>query len=162
MGERGVSRKDYERICSELNNTRHKDHPYEYDTLSEEEKEALQYWIEHAIQPAQKADERHSSYGLKHDYERETKLYVSHAQFKGAMLVAGYQPTEKGEQSWHFKIQPTYDERRFLHGVASQNKVARLPTYRSTPQGEQDPQVNSLVHKVLASHKGGDTYAVMM
>ena len=157
-----MSIKDYERLCSELNNTRHKDHPHEYDTLSQEEKDTLQYWIERAIQPAPKADERHSSYGLKHDYERETKLYVSHAQFKGAMLIAGYLPTAKGEQSWHFKIQPTYDERRFSPEVARHNKLASLPTYRSTPQGEQDPQVNSLVQKVLASHRGGDTYAVMM
>ncbi len=36
-----MSRKDYERLCSELNNTRHKDHPHEYDTLSQEEKEAF-------------------------------------------------------------------------------------------------------------------------
>ena len=130
-----MSRKDNERLCSELNNTRQKDHPHEYDTLSQAEKEALQYWIEHAIQPAQKADEHHSSYGLKHDYERETKLFVSHAQFKGAMLVAGYQPSEKGEQSWHFKIQLTYDERHFSPEVARQNKRARLPTYRSTCAG---------------------------
>ena len=157
-----MSREDYERLCSELDNTRQKDHPHEYDTLSHEEKEALQYWIEQAIQTAEKADERHSSYELKHDYARETKLYVSHAQFKGAMLVAGYQPTEKGEQSWHFKIQPTYDERRFSPEVACQNKGASLPTYRSTPQGEQDPQLNFLVQKVLASHRSGDTYAVMM
>ena len=157
-----MSRKDYQRLCSELDNTRQKDHPHAYDTLSQEEREALQYWIERAIQPALKADEGHSSYGLKHEYERETKLFVSHAQCKGAMLVAGFQPTEKGEQSWHFKIQPTYDERRFSPEVARQNKVASLPTYRSTPQGEQDPQLNFLVQKVLASHRSGDTYAVMM
>ena len=157
-----MSRKDYERLCSELDNTRHKDHPHEYDTLSQEEKETLQYWIEHAIQHAQKADERHSSYGLKRDYERETNLYVSHAQFKGAMLVAGYQPTEKSEQSWHFNIQPTYDERRFSHEVARQNKVSSLPVYRSTPQGEQDPQLHFLVQKVLASYEGSDTSAAMM
>jgi hypothetical protein len=157
-----MSREDYERLCSELDNTRQKDHPHEYDTLSQEEKETLQYWIEHAIQPAPKAEERHSSYGLKRDYERETKLYVSHAQFKGAMLVAGYQPTEKGEQSWHFNIQPAYDERRFSPEIAHHNKGASFPIYRSTPQGEQDPQLNSLVQKVLASYGGGDTSAVMM
>ena len=157
-----MSRKDYERLCSELHNTRHKDHPYEYDRLSQEEKEALQYWIEHAIQPAPKVDERHSSYGLKRDYERETKVYVSHAQVKGAMLIAGYLPTAKGEQSWHFTIQPTYDERRFSPEVARHNKGASLPTYRSTPRGEQDPHINSLVQKVLASHRCSDTYAVMM
>jgi hypothetical protein len=157
-----MSRKDFERLCSELHNTRHKDHPSEYDTLSQEEKEALQYWIEHAIQPAPKVDARHSSYGLKHDYERETKVYVSHAQFKGAMLIAGYQPIEKSEQSWHFHIQPTCDERRFSPEAARHNKGASLPTYRSTPQGEQDPHLHSLVQRVLASRRGGDTSAVMM
>ena len=157
-----MSRKDYERLCSELDNTRQKDHPHAYDALSQEEREALQYWIERAIQPAQKADERHSSYGLKHEYERETKLYVSHAQFKGAMLIAGYLPTEKGEQNWHFKIKPAYDEKSFSHDAASQNKRLRLPAYRSTPQGEQDPQLNALVQKILASHGSDDTYAVMI
>jgi hypothetical protein len=157
-----MSRKDYEQLCSELDNTRQKDHPHAYDALSQEEREALQYWIEHAIQPAQKADERHSSYGLKHEYERETKVFVSHSQFKGAMLIAGYLPTEKSEQNWHFMIKPTYDEKSFSHDVASQNKKARLPAYRSTPQGEQDPQLHTLVQKVLASRRGGDTYAIML
>ncbi|GAC1342144.1 MAG: hypothetical protein NVSMB27_00610 [Ktedonobacteraceae bacterium] len=157
-----MSRKDYEQLCSELDNTRQKDHPHAYDALSQEERETLQYWIEHAIQPAQKADERHSSYGLKHEYERETNVYVSHAQFKGAMLVAGYQPIEKSEQNWHFKIKPTYDEKSFSHDVASQNKKTRQPAYRSTPQGEPDPQLSALVQKVLASHRDDDTYAVMI
>src|SRR2546429_3909685 len=150
-----MSSKDYEQLCSELDNTRQKDPPRVYDTLSQEAREVLQYWIEHAIQPALKADEHYSSYGLKHEYERETKLYVSHAQFKGAMLVAGYLPTEKGEQNWHFKIKPTYD-------VSSQNKRTRLPAYRSTPQGEQDPQLDALVQKALASHRGDDSYSVMI
>ena len=157
-----MSSKDYERLCSELDNTRQKDHPHAYDTLSHEEREALQYWIERAIQPALKADEGHSSYGLKHEYERETKLFVSHAQFKGAMLIAGYLPTEKGEQNWHFKIKPAYDEKSFSHDVASQNKRLHLSAYRSTPQGEQDPGLNALIQKVLASHRGDDTYGVMI
>ena len=150
-----MSSKDYEQLCSELDNTRQKDHPRVYDTLSQEEREVLQYWIEHTIQPALKADEHYSSYGLKHEYERETKLYVSHAQFKGAMLIAGYLPTEKGEQNWHFKIKPTYD-------VSSQNKRTRLPAYTSTPQSEQDPQLDALVQKALASHRGDDSYSVMI
>src|SRR5690242_9717683 len=156
-----MSRKEYERLCSQLDNTRQKDHPHAYDALSQEEREALQYWIERAIQPALKADERHSSYGLKHEYERETTLYVSHAQFKGAMLVAGYLPTEQGEQNWHFKIKPTYDEKSFSHDVARQNKRLRLPAYRSDHQSEQDPVLKALVQKALASHRDDDTYAVM-
>src|SRR5438045_9740629 len=118
-----MSRKVYERHGTELDNTRQKDHPQSYDALSQEEREALQYWIERAIQPALKADERHSSYGLKHEYERETKVYVSHAQFKGAMLIAGYLPTEKGEQNWQFKIKPTDNEKGISHEAAKQHKT---------------------------------------
>ncbi len=157
-----MSRTDYERLCSELDNTRQKDHPHAYEALSQEQRDALQYWIERAIQPALKADERHSSYGLKHEYEHETKLFVSHAQFKGAMLMAGYLPTEQGEQNWHFKIKPTYNDKSFSRDIASQNRRLRLPAYRSTPQGEQDPGLNALVQKVLASHRGDDTYSVMI
>jgi hypothetical protein len=76
-------------------------------------------------------------------------------RLRTAMLVAGYLPTEKGEQNWHFKIKPTYD-------VSSQNKRTRLPAYRSAPQGEQDPQLNALVQKALASHRGDDSYSVMI
>ena len=78
------------------------------------------------------------------------------------MLIAGYLPTEKGEQNWHFKIKPIYDEKHFSHDVSSQNKRLRLSTYRSTPQGEQDPQLNALVQKALASHRDDDSYSVMI
>ena len=145
-----MSREDYERMSSELENTRQKDHPRAYDTLSLEEKEALQYWIEHAIQTATKIDDDHTSYGLKYEYERETKLYVSNAQFKGAMLVAGYQPVKKGEQNWHFLIQPAHEERR----TSRQNQRIHEPTYRSTPPGEQDPQFDALVQGALAFRRG--------
>ena len=152
-----MSRTDYEQVCSELENTRHKDHPRAYDTLSQEEKEALQYWIEHAIQPATKADDHYSSYGLKHEYERETKLYVSNAQFKGAMLIAGYQPIEKGEQSWHFMIQPAGAEHRLVQDVTHQYKTGRVATYRGTPQGVQDAQLDAFIQKAMASRKGSLT-----
>lgn len=144
-----MSREDYERICSELDDTRQRDHPRAYDTLSQEEKAALQYWIEHAIQAATKVDDTYSSYGLKREYERETNLYVSNAQFKGAMLIAGYLPIKKGEQSWHFKIQPSREERSALH----QNQRIHEPIYRSVPQGEQDPQYDALVQAALAFRK---------
>ncbi len=144
-----MSREDYERICVELDGTRQQDHPRAYDILSLEEKNALQYWIEHAIQTAPKIDDQYSSYGLKREYERETKLYVSNAQFKGAMLVAGFQPVKKSEQSWHFMIQPAYEERSALH----QNQRIHEPTYRSVPQGKQDPQFDTLVQAAFALRK---------
>lgn len=157
-----MSRIDYERICLELDNTRQKDHPRAYDELSQAEKEALQYWIEHAIQPATKADEHQSSYGLKHEYARETKCYVSNAQFKGAMLVAGYLPTKKGEQNWHFTITPIDNEPGIAQQSARQNKRGGVRAYRCTSPGEQDPHLNALVQKALASPKGNTTYSVMI
>jgi len=144
-----MSREDYERISSELDNTRQRDHPRAYDALSPEEKDALQYWIGHAIQTATKADDDYSSYGLKREYERETNLYVSNAQFKGAMLVAGYLPIKKGEQNWHFKIQPSHEERSALQ----QNQRIHEPIYRSVPKGEQDPQFDALVQAALTFRK---------
>ena len=144
-----MSREDYERICAELDDTRQKDHPRAYDELSVEEKDALQYWIEHAIQTATKVDDNYSSYGLKHEYERETNLYVSNAQFKGAMLVAGYQPVKASEQSWHFTIQPAYEE----HRTSRQNQKIHKPIYRSTPQGGQDPQFVALLQAALTFRK---------
>jgi hypothetical protein len=144
-----MSREDYELICSELDNTRQRDHPRAYDALSPQEKDALQYWIAHAIQAATKVDDDHSSYGLKHEYERETKLYVSNAQFKGAMLIAGYLPIKKGDQSWHFKIQPSRADRNAL----PQNQRVHEAAYRSVPQGEQDPRYDELVQAALTFRK---------
>lgn len=145
-----MSREDYERISSELDAARQKDHPRAYDTLSPQEKDAILYWIEHAIQPATKSDEDHSSYGLKFEYERETQLYVSNAQFKGAMLVAGYLPNKPSEQNWHFMIQPAHKESR----ASRKNQRTHEPAYRSTPEGEQDPQFTSLIQAASAFHKG--------
>jgi len=146
-----MSREDYERICSELEDTRQRDHPRAYDTLSPKEKEALQYWIEHAIQTSTKVDDEYSSYGLKHEYERETKLYVSHAQFKGAMLVAGYLPVKKGDQSWHFMIQPAHGERE--RHPSNHNQKIHEPVYRSGAQGELDPQFDAIIQAVLVFRK---------
>lgn len=144
-----MSKEDYERICSELDDTRQRDHPRAYDTLSLAEKNALSYWIEHAVQASTKVDEGYSSYGLKHEYERETKLYVSNAQFKGAMLVAGYLPTKKSEQSWHFLIQPAHAD----HHSSRHNQKVHEPIYYSVPQGEQDPQFDAIIQTAFALRK---------
>jgi hypothetical protein len=44
-----------------------------------------------------------SSYGLKHLYKRETGNYVTNGQFKGAMILYGYDP-----------INPRYINCRYL------------------------------------------------
>jgi hypothetical protein len=80
------------------------DLPAAYDELNQAEKDALVYWIEHAICSATRYSNR-TSYGIKHDFEREA-FYLTNGQFKGAMLAAGYQPEDAQELNWTFKIKP--------------------------------------------------------
>ena len=82
------------------------DLPDEYDQLSPAELATLLEWIRLAIKPAKTAVIG-SSYGIKHDFEDVTYLYVTNGQFKGAMLAAGYAPVNRGERNWRFRIRPT-------------------------------------------------------
>jgi hypothetical protein len=81
-----------------------------YDELNQAEKDVIAYWIEHAIGKATKNSNR-TSYGIKHDFERDG-FYLTNGQFKGAMLVAGYQPEDAQELNWTFKIKPYKENRR--------------------------------------------------
>lgn len=54
---------------------------------------------------------RHTSYGLKHVFERKYRealsgtfesSYVTNGQFKGAMLEAGFDVKDKSQLNWHF------------------------------------------------------------
>jgi hypothetical protein len=82
------------------------DRPEEYEKLSPAEQATLLEWIRLAIKPA-KTPVVETSYGIKHDFEYATRLYVSNGQFKGAMLAEGYAPVNPGEQNWRFRIRPT-------------------------------------------------------
>ena len=48
----------------------------------------------------------YSSYCLKHDAEDEIGQHVRHDEFKGAMLVCGYEPTpsSEGDINWRYRI----------------------------------------------------------
>jgi len=71
------------------------DTPEAYDDLTALEKDALAYWIDHAMCKAARYS-KCSSYETKHDFEAEG-FYVTNGQFKGAMLAAGYQPKDARE-----------------------------------------------------------------
>ncbi len=75
--------------------------PSSYERLSESEKAALQEWIGRELVPSNTMGE-HCSYGLKHIYERLGGSYVNNGEFKGAMLVAGYEPLDRKELNWQF------------------------------------------------------------
>lgn len=83
------------------------DLPEAYNDLGQVEKEALAYWINHAMCNAARYSQR-TSYGIKHDFEREG-FYITNGQFKGAMLAAGYQPEDASELNWMFKVKPCKD-----------------------------------------------------
>lgn len=48
-------------------------------------------WLALWIQPIQTINHRHTSYGLKHVYERATGEYCSNGQFITAALIRGYE-----------------------------------------------------------------------
>jgi hypothetical protein len=78
-------------------------HPDCYEKLSLEKKQAIVEWIRQKFVKASRVYNS-SSYGLKHYYERETGVYVTNGEFKGAMLAAGFVPKKDTELNWYFKI----------------------------------------------------------
>jgi len=76
--------------------------PSAYERLSDDAKAALQEWIERELVPANKTAPD-CSYVLKHIFARlPGGFYVNNGEFKGAMLVAGYEPLDRTELSWQF------------------------------------------------------------
>lgn len=81
----------------------------EYDKCSQELKNAVQAWIALVFQPAKGIYRHMDSYGLKHRFQYSAEnysvdLYMTNGEFKGAMLVAGYEPIDRNAQNWQFKI----------------------------------------------------------
>jgi hypothetical protein len=79
-------------------------HPDDYLSLTPIEKEKLSTWITEKMKPAKSFNMNHTSYGLKHLFERDTGIYVSNGQFKGAMLLHGFEPKDVLALNWIYKI----------------------------------------------------------
>lgn len=79
--------------------------PADYETLSGEEKEQCGLWIHSRLAAVNcRPCNRLNSYGLKHHMERETGLYVTNGQFKGAMEKAGYEAFDTQDINWTYKV----------------------------------------------------------
>lgn len=78
--------------------------PGDYEELSQKEKLELSLWIYTHFEPSKRAYTKSSSYGLKHDFERDTRIYVTNGQFKGAMLARGYKVKDEKALNWYFKM----------------------------------------------------------
>jgi hypothetical protein len=77
--------------------------PSTYAELPDEEKAVLQEWIRAELAPSSEVGP-HASYRLKHILQRLEGLYVTNGEWKGAMLVAGYQPIDRMELNWQFRF----------------------------------------------------------
>ncbi|MDW4079552.1 hypothetical protein ACUXJ9_001486 [Staphylococcus caledonicus] len=85
-------------------------HPEHFETLNEVKQNALLEFC-YSINKIKTFNTRHSSYGLKHVFERKYRKalsgtfegsYVTNGQFKGAMLKAGFDVKDKSRLNWHF------------------------------------------------------------
>ena len=61
-------------------------------------------WIDSNIVPRKTPLYDHTSYGLKHIFERDTGLYLTNNEFKDAMLMCGYEPVNPYELNWCYCI----------------------------------------------------------
>jgi hypothetical protein len=71
-------------------------------------------WIEDQLWPRETPLHGRSSYGLKHVMHNATRLYVTNAQFKDAMILAGYAPVRKNELNHRYRLSkksPAFDWR---------------------------------------------------
>lgn len=94
----------YTLLCVELpcKDDRDANHLSDFDRLTPEEQVALRYWIGASIMLASNYDGT-TSYGMKHDFEREG-FYITNGQFKGAMVLSGYTPKDFYVLNWTFKV----------------------------------------------------------
>lgn len=78
--------------------------PESFKDLDDTKKEMLIKWIKEKFEPSKRTYTKRTSYGLKHDFQRDTHIYVFNGQFKGAMLEAGFKAADESKLNWHFKI----------------------------------------------------------
>ena len=93
--------------------------PEEFQQLEPEQQAALVDWIRAVLEPAKTIFYR-TSYGMKHDFEREPDgFYNRNGAFKGAMLAAGFRPVNERELNWRFRVRPAREldsrEKHELH-----------------------------------------------
>lgn len=82
----------------------HTDYELIDDLLPDQRRELLE-WIGEIISPSKYKNTRHSSYSLKHRFEKSDKgFYLTNNQFKDAMLTAGYSPVDQDALNWEYKI----------------------------------------------------------
>jgi len=94
----GTNRSGYYETLNDINR------PADFMNLDEETKSISISWCRKYFMPSETAFKGMSSYGLKHVFEKDTDIYLSNGQFKGAMLLAGFTPKNITDLNWQFYI----------------------------------------------------------
>lgn len=81
------------------------------DQFSEAEQHQVLSWIRNHIIPRRTANYFRTSYGLKHDFERDGGFYMTNNQFKDAMNQAGFKPVDETELNWTYRINILVDKK---------------------------------------------------
>lgn len=80
--------------------------------LTLEEQEIISNWINDYLIPRESVNKELTSYSIKHKLEADTGIYLTNNQFKDAMLMEGYKPSNPNALNWTFGISkhsPVYD-----------------------------------------------------
>ena len=70
----------------------------------QEEIDTVMNWIARNISARKTPLDGHTSYGIKHMLERDTRIYLTNNEFKDAMLQAGYKPVDPNKLNWRYRI----------------------------------------------------------
>lgn len=94
----GSARSGYYEVFNEL------DRPADFMNLDDEVKQRVVHWCKKYFIVTNTFYLQSTSYGLKHVFEKDTDIYLTNGQFKGAMLLAGFKPKDRTELNWNFNI----------------------------------------------------------
>lgn len=75
--------------------------------LSDWEQCQVDMWIHNNLIPSSRANNNHTSYGIKHILQDELNIYTTNNQFKDAMMKAGFNPVDPNELNWTYKVKET-------------------------------------------------------
>lgn len=75
-----------------------------FETLPVETQGLLLDWINKGFLKTKTISNRYTSYGLKHQFENDTKIYIDNEMFKHAMLLSGFEVKNKFDLNWCFNL----------------------------------------------------------
>lgn len=77
----------------------------DFSRLTPDEANVLCEWIKNSFIPIRTPNKNHTSYGLKHIFERSKNgFYITNGQFKGAMVECDFHPVDRYKLNWVFRI----------------------------------------------------------